>query len=199
MQLPGLDLAERVADAARELGIETALIGAIAMAVHMYIRGTSDVDLATNVSSPSDLRRLQEKLEALGLKTELRLPDEEDPLGGVLEVWQHEDDEALPIEPVEVVNFLNPHRPALNPGAAAIRNAVRIDESSPLRSACLPDLIALKLYSESRRDRADVVELLARNPEADREAIRVACAPFGFGEILEQLIREADQMRDADR
>src|SRR5262245_39190297 len=129
MELPGLNLAERVADAARELGIETALIGAIAMAVHKYIRGTSDVDLATNVSSSSDLRRLQQNLEALGLKTELRLPDEDDPLGGVLEVWEREDDEAMPIEPVEVVNFLNPHRPTLNPGAAAIRNAEPVDGS----------------------------------------------------------------------
>ena len=46
-RLPGLDLAERVAEAARELGIETALIGAMAMAVHKYLRGTADVDLGT--------------------------------------------------------------------------------------------------------------------------------------------------------
>jgi hypothetical protein len=198
IQLPGLELAERVASVAHELGIETALIGAMAMAVHKYIRGTSDVDLATNVTSTSDLWRLQAKLESLGLKTELRAPDEDDPLGGVLEIWQRED-EATPIEPVEIVNFYDPYWPALNPGAAAVRKAVSVEEGSPLRYVCLEDLIALKLYTGSRRDRDDVVELIALNPEADRDAFRAACAPFGFSETLEQLIRDADQVREADR
>lgn len=196
--LPGLELAELVASAARELGIETALIGAMAMAIHKYMRGTADVDLATSVTSTSDLRRLQEKLEALGYKTELRTPDEDDPLGGVLEIWKVEDDDADPIEPVEVVNFFNPHRPRSNPGAGAVRNAMAIDESSPLRYVQLADLIALKLYTHAQRDRADVVELLARNPDADRDGIRATCAPFGFSAILEQLFRDADQIRETD-
>ncbi len=67
VQFPGLELAERVAEVARALGIETALIGAMAMAVHKYVRGTSDVDLATNLDSINELRGLQAKLDALGL------------------------------------------------------------------------------------------------------------------------------------
>lgn len=195
---PTLALAELVASAARELGIETAVIGAIALAAHNYVRGTNDVDLATSVDSTSDLHRLKDRLETLGCRTELRLPDDEDPLGGVLEVWQHEDEEQLPLDPVEVVNFVNPYRRQSNPGPAAVRNATPIEAGSALRYVRLPDLIALKLYTEGRRDRADVVELLLRNPDADRDAIRAACAPFGFSEVLEQLFREADQIRDAD-
>lgn len=194
---PTLALAERVASAARELGIETAVIGAIALAAHNYIRGTLDVDLATRVEHIEDLRRLQQKLVALGLETELRTPDDEDPLGGVLEVWEREGDEDTPINPVEVVNFFNPYRPEHNPGTAAVRNATPIEGSS-LRYVQLADLIALKLYTGALRDRADVVELLTRNPDADRDAIRAACAPFGLGESLEQLLLEADRITSAD-
>jgi hypothetical protein len=86
-EVPSLHLAELVARTARELGIETAVIGALALAAHNYIRGTNDVDLATSVAFTSELRRLADKLAALGCKIELRLPDEDDPLGGVLEVW----------------------------------------------------------------------------------------------------------------
>ena len=130
---------------------------------------------------------------------ELRAPDEDDPLGGVLEIWQHDDEDELPLDPVEVVNFCNPYRPGRNPGTAAVRNARRIEEGSNLRYVQLPDLIVLKLYTGARRDQADVVELLARNPETDRDAIRVACEPFGLTDLLELLFREADQMREADR
>jgi uncharacterized membrane protein len=42
-------LAERVVTAARQLGFETALIGAAALAVHRYTRGTEDIDLAVAV------------------------------------------------------------------------------------------------------------------------------------------------------
>jgi hypothetical protein len=44
--LPALSLAERIATLASELGIQTALIGASALAAHNYIRATIDVDLA---------------------------------------------------------------------------------------------------------------------------------------------------------
>ena len=70
IQSPTHVLAELVATAARELGIETAVIGAIALAAHNHVRGTNDVDPATSVDSTNDLRRLKEKLEALGYKAE---------------------------------------------------------------------------------------------------------------------------------
>ncbi len=47
--LAPLALAERVAGVARDLGIETALSGASALAAHNYVRGTIDLDFATSV------------------------------------------------------------------------------------------------------------------------------------------------------
>ena len=185
---PTLELAERIAAVARELGIETALIGAAALAVHHYLRASEDVDLASYVEL-ADLHALQQRLEAMQLHTELRTPDEDDPLGGVLEIWEDADEDGDPIDAIEIVNFANPYRPGSSSAAVdAIRNAQPIDAASPLRCVQLPDLIALKLYSDSLRDKADVVELLKHNPNADLEVIRVVCKRFGFEGTLEQLI-----------
>lgn len=189
---PPLELAERIARAAQELGIETALIGAIALAAHNYVRGTMDVDFATTVDPGVDLRRLQAKLDSMGLQTKLNMPDADDALGGLLRVWHAEDEEGDPVDPVDVVNFFNPYRPGgRNPGADAVRNAHRLEKGSSLRYVRLPELIALKLYAGGRRDLADVVELLVRNPEADLPAIRTVCAQYGFAEQLEELVQEA--------
>lgn len=184
-------LAERVAEVARQLGIEAALIGASALAAHNYVRGTQDVDLATAVDPRTDLRRLQTELRNLGLQAELNMPDDEDVLGGVLGVWQTEDDEGNPVELVEVVNFYNPYRPSKNPAAVAIKNAFPLDESTSLRCVRLPDLVALKLYAGGRQDLADIGELLAKNPHADRDEIRTVAGPFDRDSNLELLITEA--------
>jgi hypothetical protein len=187
-----LELAEKIAEVAEDLGIQTALIGAVALAAHNYVRGTVDVDLATHVDPGRELRRLQQRLESIGLHTRLNLPDEDDHLGGLLRVWQTEDEDGDPIEPVDVVNFFNPHRPAgINPGAVAIREAVTLDRVGRLRYVRLPELIALKLYAGSRRDQADVVELLVNNPDADLSVVRSVCRDFGFEQLLEELVREA--------
>lgn len=189
---PILALAERVAEVARALGIESALIGAIALAAHNYVRGTADVDLATNVDPGRALAGLQHGLQAIGLKAELHMPDEDDSLGGLLRIWQAEDEHGDPIDPIDVVNFFNPYRPGrINPGADAVRNAVSLGEGSKLRYVRLADLIALKLYAGSRRDQADVVELLVRNPGADLAEIRTCCVRFGFENLLDELLMEA--------
>src|SRR3954451_15969608 len=122
--LAPFELAERVAEAARKLGLETALIGASALAAHNYVRGTSDVDLGAAVDPRTALRALEQALRELGLHAELRMPDDQDVLGGVLGVWKHEDADGRPLDLVEVVNFCNPYRPMPNPAKAAIENAV---------------------------------------------------------------------------
>jgi hypothetical protein len=43
----------------------------------------------------------------------------------------------------------------------------------------LPHLVALKLYAGGRKSMVDVLELLDRNPDADRARIRDLCARFG--------------------
>ena len=83
---PLIELAERIASVAADLNIPTALIGAMALAAHNYVRGTADIDLATAVDPNTTLRLLQNKLDSLGLRTELNLPDADDSLGGLLRV-----------------------------------------------------------------------------------------------------------------
>jgi hypothetical protein len=188
-----LELAERVARVAAELGIETALIGAAAMAVHKYVRATRDIDFGTNVAL-AELRKLQQRLDDMGLHTELRMPDSEDVLGGVVAAWEQSDEAGDPIDAIEIVNFANPHRPGVvTPAREAIQNAAAIAPGSPLRCVRLAELIALKLYGGSLRDKADVVDLLKHNPDADLEAIRTVCKRFGFDATLEELIAAAGE------
>jgi phosphoribosylformylglycinamidine (FGAM) synthase PurS component len=189
--LDPLALSERVAAAAQKLGIQTALIGASALAAHRYVRSTADVDFATYVDPDEGLCALRDALCRAGLRTKLSMPDGEDVLGGVLRVWEHEDEDGEPLDLVEIVNFKNPHRPSRNPAANAIRNAVPLEEGSPVRYVRIPDLVALKLYAGARRDLADIVELLVRNPEADLDEIREIAGPFDRGGDLETLIDEA--------
>jgi hypothetical protein len=49
----------------------------------------------------------------------------------------------------------------------------------------------LKLYAGGTKSKADIVELLRRNPAADRDRIRVLCRRYRL-RGLEPLIREAD-------
>lgn len=186
-------LAERVANAAKDFRIETALIGASALAVHNYVRATEDVDLATAVDPYTKLTALQAALDRQGLKTRLLLPDEDDLLGGVLKVWEREDEEGEPIDVVEVVNFQNPHRPGrLNPGANAIKNSIQLDAQSSLRCVQLRDLIALKLFAGSMRDLGDIAELLVANASADLVEIRETASPYDRSNELERILKEVE-------
>lgn len=189
-------LAERVAEEARRLGFETALIGAAALAVHRYTRGTEDIDLAVAVDPRTQLKSLQRVLEAGGLGCVLRLPDDDDPLGGILVVRGSQADDPELIDVVEVVNFRNPGRLAATPAPAAIARAEPLPGSS-LRCVTIEDLVALKLYAGGRSDLADIEQLLAHNPDVDLEAIRSAAASFDRDGQLEALIASARALTQA--
>lgn len=188
-----LALAEQVAATARRLGFESALIGAAALAVHRYTRGTEDIDLAVAVDPSRELVALAKALGNAGLQSRLRLPDDDDPLGGVLTVWASVDDDGQPADVVEVVNFHNPWRARPTPAAGAIARAQFLPDS-PLRCVTIDDLIALKLYAGGLMDHADVVQLLAHNPDADLACVRAAAAPFDVAGQLEALIAHAAAM-----
>ncbi len=185
-----LALAERVAETARQLGFQTALIGAAALAVHRYTRGTQDVDLAVAIDPCTQLALLQQSLDSVGLNTQLRLPDADDPLGGVLVVRNPQSDDSEGDDVVEVVNFRNPYHAASTPAPAAIARAQPLPGTS-LRCVKIEDLVALKLYAGGLSDLADIEQLLAHNPEADLPAIRAAAAPFDTAGHLETLIARA--------
>jgi len=73
--------AERICDVAKELDVDTAIIGAVALAVHGYPRDTEDIDIAVHADPFSVLRELCARLLAIGLDATLTLLDADDPLG----------------------------------------------------------------------------------------------------------------------
>jgi hypothetical protein len=78
---------------------------------------------------------------------------------------------------------------------AVIEDAVRVAtlvvrEGSPLRIVPIPHLIALKLYAGGYKSKADIVELLVRNPDLDLDEVRTVCARYGL-DGLEELIAES--------
>lgn len=173
-----LAVAERVAQLVRAEGGHVAVIGAIAMAAHRYPRATRDLDLASATDPFTTLARVSDACRVEGWETKLITPDGEDPLGGVLTIT------GADFRPVQIVNFYNPLRPSRNPGAAAIATAVPAIQGTSLAVVDLAHLIALKLYAGGPRNRADVLELLARNPEGDMSSIEATCARFGLGDEL---------------
>jgi len=186
---PSVPLADRIAEIANSVGVPTSLIGAYALAVHRYVRGTEDIDLATSVQL-DQLYELKRALEREGLNATLRLPDEEDELGGVITIWTDVDEDGDPLYPVEIINFYNPLRPRRNPASDAVHHAIPVEGSHALRYPRLADLIALKLDAGGLQDQADIVAVLIANPDADLAVIRSTCKSYGL-EGIDQLIAAA--------
>jgi hypothetical protein len=112
---------------------------------------------------------------------ELREPDGQDPLGGVVDVRG-------PFGLVPIVNYGGRFPAVIDDGLAAADTVIR--PGSRLRIVPLPHLVALKLYAGGTKSRADIVELLSRNPDADLAAIRDLCRSWRL-RGLDPLIEEA--------
>jgi hypothetical protein len=181
---PSLALAATVADILGQAGLEGVLIGAIALAVHNYPRSTTDVDFATDVNPFSHLRALGTALQAAGLAVDVRMPDADDPLGGVVHVHNERGGS------VQVVNYYNPRsdRPS-SLGRDSIRTAVPAGiEGLDVRVVDLPHLVALKLYAGGPKSTTDVIGLLEANPDADLDGVAEVCARHGLEVPLRRLL-----------
>jgi hypothetical protein len=77
--------AEKIAALLSEEGVECVVIGAVALAIHRYIRYTRDVDIGVNADL-RQMRRLVKKLESKGYHAVFYEPDGDDPLGGVIDI-----------------------------------------------------------------------------------------------------------------
>jgi hypothetical protein len=178
-----LELAEEVAGLVRARGQPVAVIGAIAAAVHGYARATADVDLATDFDPFDMLEQMASELRGKGYDVRVVQPDADDPLGGVMTV------RAADCDPVQIVNYYNPLR-SRNPMLAreALENATP-NQLGTLAVVQLPHLIALKLYASGAKSRLDVVELLARHPELDLDALRSLCRRHHLEAELDGVLR----------
>ena len=174
--------AEKVAAKAESLGTPLLVIGAAALAGHHYVRLTQDLDLAGNVPL-NIMRDLAEGCKADGLDVDLRLPDADDPLGGVLDLQG-------PFGQIQVISFADRF-------PAVIRDALddkplMVRETHHLRMIPLPYLVVLKLYAGGFKSKADIIEVLSRNPEEDLDAIEALCHRYrlsGFEELRRELGR----------
>ncbi len=177
---PLLKAAVTVAAALKDAGFETILIGGVAMAAHNFIRLTDDIDFALNAPIRS-MRGIAEAIVRKGFRAELHEPDSVDPLGGVIDV---EGDFGL----IQIVNF-GERFPAVIEDALRVKDLAE-SERPAFRIIPLPHLIALKLYAGGSKSRADIVQLLERNPDADLASIREMCDRYRLSG-LEPLIEEA--------
>jgi len=175
-----LRVAERIATMLAERNLPVVVVGAVALAAHRYIRFTEDIDLGVNADL-AQMHGLAEALQAEGYEAALHEPDADDPLGGVIDV-------SGPFGLVQVISFENRF-------PAVIRDAlegedIRIRPGSMLRIVPIPQLVALKLYAGGWQSRADIVELLRRNPEVDPDMLRETCRRYrirGLDQILDEL------------
>lgn len=172
--------AATIASILSEEGIECVLIGAIALAVHRYIRHTQDVDLGVNADL-KQMKRLAEVLDSRGYDAVFHEPDGDDPLGGVIDITGS-------FGMVQIVSFENRF-------PAAIRDALADDNirtlaNSKLRVIPIPQLVALKLYAGGWKSLSDVVEMLRRNPEVDLKEVGEVCQKYrirGWEKVMEEL------------
>ena len=172
--------AEEVTGILESRGVEALVIGAVALAAHGYVRFTEDLDLGVNTDLVT-LTQVADGLRTVGYDVELREPDGQDPLGGVVDVRG-------PFGLVQIVNYGGRFPAVIDGGLAAADTVIR--SGSRLRIVPLPHLVALKLYAGGTKSRADIVELLSRNPDADVAAIRELCQRWRL-RGLDPLIEEA--------
>ena len=178
-----LESAERIAEMLVEQGIRAIVIGAAALAAHRYVRHTEVIDLGVSIAV-RDFPSLADRLRTAGFDVALREPDGQDPLGGVIDV-------SGPFGLVKIVNFGERFPAVIESGLTEA--TLRMREGGSLRIIPLANLIALKLYAGGMKSKADIVELLRRNPAADRDHIRGMCRQYRL-RGLEPLIREADNL-----
>ncbi len=178
-----LRAAETVAGILKKHRVDAVVIGATALAAHHYVRQTDDIDLGVNADLPT-LRALVESIRQAGFGAELREPDADDPLGGVVDV-------SGPFGLLQIISFEGRFPAVIDD---ALREAtMTVHSGSLLRLAPIPHLIALKLYAGGHKSRADIVELLIRNPELDLDEIRATCARYRLPGI-EELIEDVRQI-----
>ncbi|MFZ4395469.1 MAG: hypothetical protein ACOYOU_07565 [Kiritimatiellia bacterium] len=175
-----LHAAEQIAGILKQYRIDAVVIGAVALAAYHYVRQTNDIDLGVNANLPA-LRTVAEALRHAGFTAELREPDGDDPLGGVIDVTG-------PFGLLQIVSFADRFPAVIDD---ALKDATLVVRAgSILRLVPVPQLIALKLYAGGYKAKADIVELLACNPDLDLAAVRATCARYRLAG-LEELIAES--------
>jgi hypothetical protein len=120
--------AEEISGILESRGVGTVVIGAVALAAHGYVRLTEDLDLGVNTDLGT-LKQVADALRKAGFEVELREPDDQDPLGGVVDVRG-------PFGLVQIVNYGGRFPAVIDSGIATADTVIR--PASRLRIVPLP-------------------------------------------------------------
>lgn len=160
-------------------GIDYAVVGAMAAAVHGSIRATTDADALVSVGV-TKLKQLQRALERAGLNASLRQGDADDPIGALLAVTDKH------LNRIDVLSGLR----GLESGAFSRAIEVPLFGGS-LRVIGREDFIAMKCFAGSPKDLADARDVFkgAREP-IDIDLVRRLSMRFGksAADALQQVL-----------
>jgi hypothetical protein len=150
----------------------TALIGALAVAAHGYVRATDDIDFLSSV----DAKEVQASLGRGGIKAKIRRGDAlEDDIATVV-YGEHDGIRFDVISPPVPIDWNQTITLELEPG-------------SRLRVVDLDTLVRLKLRAEGPQDLIDVVHLVRLHPEIRTKALQLAEA-YGVRERFEEWLND---------
>ena len=176
-RIPILCAAEQVVEILKQHRIDAVVIGAVALAAYHYVRQTRDIDLGVNADLVT-LRNVVASLREGGFTAELHEPDGADPLGGVIDITGG-------FGMLQIVSFGGRFPAVIEDAVRSATMVVR--PGSSLKLVPLTQLVALKLYAGGLKSKADILELLRRNPDADIDSIRAACKRYRLRGLEEGL------------
>ena len=132
-------------------------------------------------SSDPLLVQTEQIVEILDYHVEYREADPDDPLGGVIDIIT---EAGL----IQIISYAGRFPRVISD--ALDHSPVELSPGSPLKIAPLIQLVATKLYAGGIKSKADILELLRANPDADLGAIEDychACCLRGFPELRKEL------------
>jgi len=162
-----------------KLGIDYAVVGAMAASFHGIVRASADADAVISLTTRS-LESLEDQFKKVGLQTELRRGDDKDPIPALLMLNDSYGNR---------VDLLAGVR-GMDPGAFA-RAVDAPFEGEHLRVIGLEDFIAMKLFASGPKDIEDVRQVIVVSKESlDRKLLEKLTARFGKKplQILKKLL-----------
>ena len=160
-------------------GVDYAVIGAMAAAVHGAIRATTDADALVSLTF-AELRRVDRAVRKEGLRAELREGDADDPIPALLAVSDRHGNR------VDLLGGLRGMDPAL------FERAIRVPfRGVDLRVIGREDFVAMKCFAGAPQDLADAANALdVPGPPLDVDLLRRVTRRFGraAADALEELL-----------
>ncbi len=158
-----MSLLESLFEALNHAGVRYVVVGGVATVLHGFARLTADVDLVVDLA-PSEARKAIEALVGLGLRPRPPVDPAAFADSDVRESWIRDKGMRVfslwdPSRPMREVDLFVEH-PIEFEGLFARAETVTLDTTT-VRVACIPDLIALKRLANRPQDLADIEALEA--------------------------------------